>query len=90
LLAGDDLTEIENLTSRLLVEKFKVLPVKDRTAIITLARSEVPSLILLDLKSCFDICGMLKRNFVTEPTRRASAPGRMILRGLRPELIAQA
>jgi DNA-binding response OmpR family regulator len=34
---------------------------------VTLACSEIPNLILLDLKSCFDICRMLKRNFVTEP-----------------------
>jgi len=32
-----------------------------------LARSETPDLILLVLNSCFDICRMLKRNFVTEP-----------------------
>jgi DNA-binding response OmpR family regulator len=67
LLAGDEPSGIENLTSRLLAERFKVIPVTQRTTIITLARSEVPSLILLDLKSCFDICRMLKRNFVTEP-----------------------
>ncbi len=67
LLAGDDSSDLEKLTALLLAERFKVLPVADRKGIVTLARSEVPSLILLDLKSCFDICRMLKRNFVTEP-----------------------
>jgi DNA-binding response OmpR family regulator len=66
LLAGDDPSGIEHATSRLLIEGFKVLQIAERTGIITLARSEVPDLIILDLKSCFDICRMLKRNFVTE------------------------
>jgi two-component system alkaline phosphatase synthesis response regulator PhoP len=67
LVAGDEPSDLENLSARLIAEKFKVSPVADRTAIMTLARSEVPNLILLDLKSCFDICRLLKRNFVTEP-----------------------
>jgi DNA-binding response OmpR family regulator len=67
LLAGDNPGDLENLTASLLAERFKVLPITDRTAIVTLSRSEVPSLILLDLKSCFDICRTLKRNFATEP-----------------------
>ena len=67
LLAGDDSSDLEKLTASLLAKRFKVLPVTDRTGLVTLARSEVPNLILLDLKSCFDICRTLKRNFVTEP-----------------------
>jgi len=67
LLAGDNPSELENLAASLLAETFRVLPVADRTTIVTLARSEVPSIILLDLRSCFDICRMLKRNFITEP-----------------------
>jgi twitching motility two-component system response regulator PilH len=67
LTGRDDPNDLEVLTSRLIAEKFKVLPVADRTAIVTLARSEVPNLIVLDLKSCFDVCRSLKRNFVTEP-----------------------
>jgi len=67
LLAGDNPSDLEKLTAYLLAERFKVLPVADRTAIVMLARSEVPSLILLDLNSCFDTCRTLKRNFVTEP-----------------------
>jgi DNA-binding response OmpR family regulator len=35
--------------------------------VVTLARSELPSLIILDFPTCFDICRMLKHNFVTEP-----------------------
>jgi DNA-binding response OmpR family regulator len=65
LTGRDDPNDLEVLTSRLIAEKFKVLPVADRTAIVTLARSEVPNLIVLDLKSCFDVCRSLKRNFVT-------------------------
>jgi DNA-binding response OmpR family regulator len=67
LTGRDDPNDLEVLTSRLAAEKFKVLPVADRTAIVTLARSEVPKLIILDPKSCFDVCRSLKRNFVTEP-----------------------
>jgi two-component system alkaline phosphatase synthesis response regulator PhoP len=67
LVAGDEPSDLESLTARLLAEKFKVYTVADRTAIVSLARSEVPNLILLDLKSCFDICRLLKRNFITEP-----------------------
>ncbi len=67
LLAGDDSSDLEKFTAFLLPERFKVLSVPDRTGIVTLARSESPSLIRLDLKACFDICRMLKRNFVTEP-----------------------
>lgn len=67
LLAGDDDDHLEKLALGLQAEKFKVLPVKNRDSVITLARSELPSLILLDFQSCFDICRILKRNFVTEP-----------------------
>ena len=67
LTGRDDPNDLEVLTSRLVAEKFKVLPVADRTATVTLARSEVPNLIVLDLKSCFDVYRSLKRNFVTEP-----------------------
>ena len=41
LTGRDDPNDLEVLTSRLVAEKFKVLPVADRTAIVTLARSEV-------------------------------------------------
>jgi DNA-binding response OmpR family regulator len=67
LVVGDFPDNLEKLIISLRAENFKVLPVVDPTVLVTLARSEVPSLILLDLKSCFDICRMLKRNFVTEP-----------------------
>ncbi len=67
LLAGDDPSEIQNLSASLQAENLKVLPVNNRDSVVNLARCEVPSLILLDFKSCFDICRMLKRNFVTEP-----------------------
>ena len=66
-MAGDDADDLEKLAIRLQAEKFKVLPVKNRDSVINLARSELPSLILLDFQSCFDICRILKRNFVTEP-----------------------
>jgi DNA-binding response OmpR family regulator len=66
LIAADDPIDLEKL-ARFLAESFKVLLVEDRTRILPIVRSEVPSLILLDLRSCFDICRMLKRNFVTEP-----------------------
>ena len=67
LTGRDDPNDLEVLASRLVAEKFEVLPVGDRRAIVTLARSEVPDLIALDLKSCFDVCRSLKGNFVTEP-----------------------
>jgi DNA-binding response OmpR family regulator len=67
LVAGDNRLELEELTSRLIVERFKAISVANRESIVTVARSEVPGLILLDLKSCFDVCRNLKRNFVTEP-----------------------
>src|SRR5271167_2616695 len=67
LVGGDDTDGLRKLVLGLHSEKFKVFPVSNRDSIVILARSEIPSLILLDLKSCFDICRMLKRNFVTEP-----------------------
>lgn len=67
LVASDDTNDLSRLAIRLQAERFKVLSISNRTAIVSVARSEVPSLILLDLKSCFNICRMLKRNFVTEP-----------------------
>ena len=67
LAASDSTEELKSLIISLQAEKFKVFSVGNRDSIITLARCELPSLILLDFKSCFDICRMLKRNFVTEP-----------------------
>jgi DNA-binding response OmpR family regulator len=67
LLAGDNGDDLDKLALGLQAEKFKVLPVKNRDSVITLGRSELPSLILLDFQSCFDICRILKRNFLTEP-----------------------
>jgi DNA-binding response OmpR family regulator len=67
LIAGENPADLEKIAICLRAEGFKVQTVSDLTAIIMLARSETPDLILLDLNSCFDICRMLKRNFVTEP-----------------------
>jgi DNA-binding response OmpR family regulator len=67
LLAGDHPGGFESLLSYLQSEGFKVIPVENRDSIVTMTRSMVPDLILLDLKSCFDICRQLKRNFVTQP-----------------------
>lgn len=67
LFLADESSDLQKITSLLLAEGFKVLPVTDRRSIVTVARSEVPSLILLDLQPCFDICRKLKRSFVTEP-----------------------
>ena len=67
LVAGGYPNDLEKLTVSLRAENFDVLPVHNRESIINLARSELPSLILLDFESCFDICRLLKRNFVTEP-----------------------
>ena len=67
LIVGDNAADLTKLAYGLQTEKFKVLPISNRDSIVRLARSEVPDLILLDLNSCFDICRMLKRNFVTEP-----------------------
>ena len=67
LVGGDCLDDLKSLTAYLLAERFKVLPIANRSKIVTLARHEVPDLIVLDLISCFDICRSLKRNFVTEP-----------------------
>ena len=67
LVAGDNADDLTKLAIHLQAEKFKVLPIKYQESIMTLARSELPDLILLDFKSCFDICRMLKRNFITEP-----------------------
>jgi DNA-binding response OmpR family regulator len=66
LAAGDYFNDLDMLVIRLQAEKFKVIPIKDRNAVVDMARSEIPSLILLDFKSSFDLCRMLKRNFVTE------------------------
>ena len=66
LVAGDNPSDLKSLTVNLRTEGFKVLQMADRTEILTMARSEVPNLILLDLEPCFDICRLLKRNFVTE------------------------
>ena len=67
LLAGDHPEGFESLLSFLQGEGFKVVPVENRDSIVTMTRSTTPDLILLDLKSCFDICRLLKRNFVTQP-----------------------
>jgi DNA-binding response OmpR family regulator len=67
LIVVDNAADLTKLTYGLQTEKFKVLPITDRDSVLRLARSEVPDLILFDLNSCFDICRMLKRNFVTEP-----------------------
>jgi len=67
LLAGDSPSDLGKLTAALQAEKIEVLTINNRDSIVNLTRTEVPSLILLDFKSCFDICRMLKRNFVTEP-----------------------
>lgn len=67
LVGGEDAVDLAKLSNCLHAENLKVLPIENRDLIITLARSELPSLILLDFKSCFDICRLLKRNFVTEP-----------------------
>ena len=67
LLAGDHPEGFESLLSYLQGEGFKIVPVENRDSIVTMTRSTIPDLILLDLKSCFDICRLLKRNFVTGP-----------------------
>jgi DNA-binding response OmpR family regulator len=66
LLAGDNISDIEYLNEGLIKEGFRVLSVSDKERVVTIARCEVPNLILLDLQSCFDVCRSLKRNFVTE------------------------
>jgi DNA-binding response OmpR family regulator len=66
LVAGDYSDDLEKLTISLRAENFNVLPIPNRDSVLTLARSKAPSLILLDFKSSFDICRILKRNFVTE------------------------
>ncbi len=66
LAAGDYSDDLDMLVMRLRTEKFKVIPIKDRNTVVDIARSEMPSLIILDFKSNFDLCRMLKRNFVTE------------------------
>jgi DNA-binding response OmpR family regulator len=67
LIGSDDLRSLGDLADLLQAEGFKVISVSDRAAVVPLARSELPTLIVLDLHSSFDICRMLKRNFVTEP-----------------------
>ena len=66
LLATDDMAALNDLTARLHAENFRVIPIGNRESIVTLARSERPDLILIDLDACFDICRLLKRSFVTE------------------------
>ena len=66
LVTGDDDVDLAKLVVTLQAEKYKVLPINNRDLVVTVARSEVPNLILLDFKSCFDLCRMLKRTFVTE------------------------
>ncbi len=66
LLAGDNNpSEFENLIAHLQTNGFKVISVENRDSIVTMTHGMAPDLILLDLESCFDICRMLKRNFVT-------------------------
>jgi two-component system alkaline phosphatase synthesis response regulator PhoP len=67
LVAGDNTNDLSALTAHLQTEGFEVIPVANRISILTIARSEVPSLIILDLQPCFDFCRALKHNFVTEP-----------------------
>ncbi len=67
LLAGENSIDLDRLVVHLHNEGFRTLSVADRKVILALARSEVPCLIVLDLESCFDVCRLLKRNFVTEP-----------------------
>ncbi len=43
LLAGDVSSDLENLTASLQDQTFKVFPVHNRDAIVTLARCEVPN-----------------------------------------------
>jgi DNA-binding response OmpR family regulator len=67
LLAGDTSRDIDHLSTGLVPAGFKVLLAADRAAVIRVARCELPDLILLDLKSCVEICQLLKSNFLTLP-----------------------
>ena len=66
-MAGDDSNCLAKLIGPLQAEQFRIVTVTDREEVVTIARSEVPHLVLLDLKSPFDVCRNLKRSFVTEP-----------------------
>jgi CheY-like chemotaxis protein len=66
LLAGENPIDLDRLSIHLHNEGFRTPTVADRKMIVDLARSEVPNLIMLDFDYCFDICCLLKRNFVTE------------------------
>ncbi len=67
LVAGDGESDLTKITDVLQSDKFMVVPLKNPDLIVTLTRSEMPSLIILDFNASFDICRTLKRNFVTEP-----------------------
>lgn len=67
LVAGDDPSDLNNLSVYLRSEGYSTVTVLDRATIVAIARSERPNLILLDFAECLDICRKLKRNFVTEP-----------------------
>jgi len=60
LVAGDFLGDLEKFAEHLRSETFNVLPVRSRKSVVTIARSDLPSLILLDYPTCFDTCRMLK------------------------------
>jgi DNA-binding response OmpR family regulator len=66
LVAADQSADLYKLTSSLATAEFKVISATDQESIVRLARCEAPSLILLDLKSCFEICRILKGHFLTE------------------------
>jgi|ERR1700677_1038753 len=66
LVASDDLSEIAGFLSELQKEQFRTVAVAQREMIVTLCRSEMPSLIILDLMTPFNACRVLKKSFVTE------------------------
>jgi DNA-binding response OmpR family regulator len=55
LVAGDDSNRLAKLIRPLQAEQFRVVDVADREEVVNLAHSETPHLVLLDLKSPFDV-----------------------------------
>lgn len=67
LVAGENFDLVVKMAEHFRAEKYRVVPVTDQSAIITITRVEEPGLIVLDFKATgFDFCRMLKRNFITE------------------------